>query len=639
MMCYYALEEPNTFKKTGICNHMTEKDFFPHEIIREGQDEMLKDFEDVLKEEKILLAHAPTGIGKTATALSMAVKYALEKEKKVFFLTNRHTQHQIAINTLRLIKEKINENLIVVDLIGKRWMCNQEIAGLFGVDFSEFCKSITEKGECEFYNNVSQKKNLTVEAKRLLKELEDKSPLHNEEVIRLCKTEKLCSYEISMALAKKAKVIIGDYNYVFNPFVQSSIFKKLEISLEDVILIVDEGHNLPNRIVDMLSCNLTSFMLKNSIMEAKKFGFGGVISWLQKINTVLNNLANFEDKSKEKLISKEQFSKKVNEIVDYKELITELELAADEIRKKQRKSYLGGVANFLLQWEGEDKGYARIIAEKETKYGDIITLNYSCLDPSFISKDIFSQVHSGLIMSGTLNPTFMFKDLLAIEKGIEKEYKSPFPPENKLNIVIPETTTKFTLRNESMYKNIAEKCSEIITLTPGNIALFFPSYYMRDLISNFIKSPKKFFWEKSEMSKEEKEMLLDDFKREKEIGGVLLGVTGANFAEGIDFPGDLLNGVIVVGLPLGKPNLKTTELIKYYDTKFKKGWDYGYTYPAMSKCIQSAGRCIRSETDKGVVIYLDERFAWQRYYDCFPERVGLIVTKDYKNKIKEFFEK
>lgn len=138
------------------------------------------------------------------------------------------------------------------------------------------------------------------------------------------------------------------------------------------------------------------------------------------------------------------------------------------------------------------------------------------------------------------------------------------------------------------------------------------------------------------MTAEEKDLFLIQFKAEKEQGGVLLGVSGANFAEGVDLPGDLLNGVVVVGLPLARPDLKTKESIKYYEERFGKGWDYGYIYPAMSKCIQSAGRCIRSETDKGVVIFLDERFTWPNYFNCLPKE-GLMVSKGYGKLLKEFF--
>ena len=204
-------------------------------------------------------------------------------------------------------------------------------------------------------------------------------------------------------------------------------------------------------------------------------------------------------------------------------------------------------------------------------------------------------------------------------------------------MIVPETSTKFNLRGEVMCKKIAEICSNVSTLTPGNIALFFPSYALRDKVGCFISTKKKLFWEKSDLNKEEKETFLNSFKAEKEKGGVLLGVTGANFAEGVDLPGDLLNGVVVIGLPLARPNLKTKEIIKYYENKFARGWDYGYTYPAINKCLQSAGRCIRSETDKGAVIYLDERFAWHNYFCCFP-REGLIVSKEYEKLLEQFFE-
>jgi DNA excision repair protein ERCC-2 len=611
---------------------------FPHDSIRDGQRELVEDLEKVFQENKTLIAHAPTGLGKTASALTVALSEALKHKKKIFFLTNRHTQHKIAVDTLKKIKKKTGKNIFCVDLIGKRWMCNQEISGVFGNDFNEFCKSLVEKSECEFYTKVKQKKGLTVDAKVLLKDLQKADPMHNEELVLLGKEKSMCSYEIALALAKNANVLIGDYYYMFNPFVMSNLFAKLELEMEDVILIVDEGHNLPSRVTDMLSNSLTSNMLMNAVVEAKKFSYNGVIFWLQELNRILNKVANFTEDNKEILIKKEQFVSEVKKIVDYDELINELEVAANEIRKKQKRSYLGGIANFLEIWQGEDEGFTRILSEQRGRQGTILVLNYSCLDPAIITKDVFAKIHAGVVMSGTLNPTFMYKDLLSIEKAVEKEYNSPFPVENKLNLIVPETSTKYTLRGEVMFKLMAKKCMEMVDLIPGNVAIFFPSYVLRDKVGQYIESDKKLFWEKSDMGKEEKENLLNRFKAERLLGGVLLGVTGANFAEGIDFPGDLLNGVIVVGLPLARPSLKTKEIMKYYDQKFGRGWDYGYIYPAISKCLQSSGRCIRSAEDKGAVIYLDERFAWKNYYDCFPSE-GLIVTKNYGKLLKEFFRK
>ena len=616
---------------------------FPYENIRENQDLLITDFENAIQNKQILLAHAPTGLGKTASVLSVALQYALDKKKTIFFLTNRHTQHYIAVETLKDMQKKHQISFSCLDLIGKKWMCNQEIAGMYGVDFTEFCKYLVEKDECEFYNHVRGKKSLTVEAKLLLHELKVLGPLHNEELIKSCREKRMCSYEIALAMAKNITILIGDYNYLFNPFIQNTIFNKLDLEMENVIVIVDEGHNLPSRIVEMLSSKLSSFMIKNGLLEAKKFGYKGLIVWLQELNKIINSLAEFEQE-KEKIVSKELFIDKINTVVDYNQLINELEQAAEEVRKKQHQSFLGGIANFLLQWKNDDQGFIRYISERQSKYGPVTSLIYACLDPSIVTKEIFSQVDSGIVMSGTLNPTMMYKDVLGIGRSIEKEYSSPFPPENKLSIIIPETTTKYTARNEQMFIEISDKCSKLASLIPGNIAFFFPSYDLRDKIGRFMNSSKKFFWEKSEMSKEEKETFLNEFKAEKEKGGILLGVAGANFAEGIDLPGDLLQGVIIVGLPLAKPNLITLKIIDYYDKKFGRGWDYGYIFPAMNKCLQSAGRCIRSEKDKGAIIYLDARFIWPRYYSCLPKE-GLIVSNNHNEKnnyeklLKEFFKK
>jgi len=149
---------------------------------------------------------------------------------------------------------------------------------------------------------------------------------------------------------------------------------------------------------------------------------------------------------------------------------------------------------------------------------------------------------------------------------------------------------------------------------------------------------KKIFIEKPRLTKEEKYELLEEFKSYKDDGACLMCVTSGSFGEGVDLPGDFLKGVIVVGLPLERPNLEVKGLIDYYDKKFGKGWEYGYTFPAMIKTMQNAGRCIRSETDKGVVVFLDERYAFPRYYNCFPPDYGVRISKLYKENIKSFFE-
>ena len=233
----------------------------------------------------------------------------------------------------------------------------------------------------------------------------------------------------------------------------------------------------------------------------------------------------------------------------------------------------------------------------------------------------------------------MYCDLLGIERSVEKIFSSPFPPENKLAMIVPLTTTRYEVRGEEMFKRMGQICTEMVSLIPGNILIFFPSYGLLSSVSRHIQTKeKKMLFEKREFTKKDKLAMLREFKRNKEPGAVLFAVAGANFAEGIDLPGNQLNGVIVVGLPLGRPDLKTEELIKYYNQKFSHGREYAYVYPAFNKCLQSAGRCIRSETDKGTVIFLDERFILPGYFKCFPKE-NLIVTKDYQTYLKKFWEK
>ena len=236
-------------------------------------------------------------------------------------------------------------------------------------------------------------------------------------------------------------------------------------------------------------------------------------------------------------------------------------------------------------------------------------------------------------------PTEMYKNLLGFpEDSLNEEFESPFPAGNRLNLIVDEVTTKFTERNDREYEKIAQICSSIFNSIRGNTAFFFPSYILRDSVYNILKnnSKDKMILEKPKLNKTDKEKLLEEFKKYKKKGAMLLGVTSGSFGEGIDLPGDLLKCVVVVGLPLSKPDLETKELIKYYNQKFEKGIEYGYIMPAITKAMQNAGRCIRSETDKGVIVFMDKRYTWPIYNKYFPKDWNIKVSRDYVKDIKDF---
>ena len=616
------------------------KHLFPYKKVRPIQTDLINDIQTCVQNKSNAILHAPTGLGKTIASLAPTLKYAIDNGLTIFFLTSRHTQHMIAIETLKLIKEKLGEQIISVDIIGKKHMCPQPGSNILSsFEFSEYCKKLKEEGRCNLYNNTKKKNQLTSQAKRLFDSIKPQLPLHVEKMVEICQNSESCPYEISIELGKKANIVICDYYYIFSPGVSKTFFMKTNKNIEKSIVIVDEAHNLPFRIRDLLTKRLTAFMLMRAISEAKKHGYDETMQRLQMLKEILDNYGNRLSVNDEILITKDEFVKKIELTIEIDQLIADLEFIAADIREKQKRSYIGGIADFLQKWLGDDKGFARIVGKnKSRKFGETISISYRCLDPSLVASEIINETYSTILMSGTLTPTSMYRDLLGFpENTFERVYKSPFPKENKLSLVVPKTTTKFTMRNEKMYEEIGKVCVEIVNNVPGNSVVFFPSYYLRNEVNKYFSDncKKTTFTEESEMSKIEKQDLLERFKKYKDSGAVLLGVMGANFAEGIDLPGDLLKCVVVVGLPLRRPDLETKELIKYFDEKFGKGWDYGYLFPAMNKCFQSTGRCIRSETDRGVVVYLDARYKWQNYYRCFQEEVK--ISEDYVGLVKEFF--
>jgi DNA excision repair protein ERCC-2 len=244
-------------------------------------------------------------------------------------------------------------------------------------------------------------------------------------------------------------------------------------------------------------------------------------------------------------------------------------------------------------------------------------------------------------MSGTLSPMEMHKDLLGMDRNrtMLKSYPSPFPKQNRKNIIVRGITTKYTERTSENYERIATTVRSCINSIKGNVAIFFPSYEIRNYIHKLAMPSisKHIILEESGMTKEERDRIKDEMEKHATRGAVLFGVMGGSFSEGIDLPGELLNGVIIVGLPLNKPDLSVEALIDYYEERFHKGMAYGYLYPAMIKVIQSAGRCIRSEKDRGVIVFADERFTWRNYSQMFPRSWEFVITSDPEMEIRRFF--
>jgi DNA excision repair protein ERCC-2 len=611
------------------------KKYFPYDKIRPMQIDLIADINKAIINKTNLIAHAPTGLGKTVAALLPSIIKSKNDNLKVIFLTSRNTQHILAMNTLKDIKAKFSN--VGVDLLGRKHLCLQALPNFSAGDLAEYCKLLKKENKCKFYSNFKKSEKLTTEGKLALAEATKLSPLSGAELYSFAEDREICPYELSLELTKKSDVIIADYQFIFNPHIRKLLLNKIEKNLDELIIVVDEAHNLPNRIKGHASQYFTSLMLKASISESKKFELEEITDYLVQLLDILKKFSNNLSYGEEEIyITKQDFIDEVNKVKDYEELMVSLEVAAEHIREKEQRSRIGGVANFLTAWLGQDKGFTRIFTKKNDKN---LILAYKCLDPSISSKDVVNNCHSCIMMSGTLTPTNMYKKLLGFDQTEEKIFKSPFPEKNRELLIVPKTTTKFTKRNEAQYKSISNELKNIVENVPGNVAIFFPSYFISENVSKYfsIMTSKTVFTEVSNLTGQERSDILTNFKKYKNQGAVLLGVLGGSFSEGVDLPGENLKAVVVVGLPLQKPDLETKALIEYFDNKFHKGWDFGYLFPAFNKTLQGAGRCIRSETDKGVIIFLDERYIWNNYRRCFPATWNVRVSVKPERELKKFF--
>lgn len=611
--------------------------YFPYPEVRDVQSSMISDVYNAVKGKKRIIMHAPTGIGKTIAVLAPALSLAMKDKLTIFFLTSRQTQHKIVVDTLKQIRQKFSIDFECADMIGKRGMCLQNgVEAMATGSFHEYCKALRDENKCEFYTNT-RKPSLqpTVGARQLVEELKVIGPCHVQEFIEQGKKKAMCPYELAALAAENAKVIIADYYYIFNKGIRDSFLIKIKKELENAILIVDEAHNLPARIRELLTQKTSSLIMENARKEAGKYGYDGTIENLEIAENAVFELG--KEIENEGVVSKNDLIDAINKSKNYGDILAELLFIGEDIRGKQKKSFVLSVAKFLEAWLGPDIGFGRILSKTMDKKLKI-SLAYRCLDPSIAAKEVIERSYSSILMSGTLTPTSMYKDILGFNEVIEKEYKSPFPKRNRLNLIVPKTTTKFVERNHKQYAEIARICGDIVELVNGNVAVFFPSYdLMQNISEHFSRACNKpIFAEKQGSTKEDKEKLLASFRNYSTKRSVLFGTSTGSFGEGIDMPG-VLKAVIIVGLPLNKPDTEAKLLIEYYDDKFGKGFEYGYVLPAITKCLQNAGRCIRSETDKGAIIFLDERYAWRNYYQCFPEDWDMEVDLNYEEVLKGFF--
>ncbi|MBC8522046.1 MAG: ATP-dependent DNA helicase, partial [Methanomicrobia archaeon] len=455
----------------------------------------MKDVKHSVEGGNILIAHAPTGIGKTVAALVPALQYAVETEKTVFFLTSKRSQHKIAIDTLRLIKEHAKLDFVTVDVTSKQSMCPRAVSIYreFYSLFNEFCKSEQKSKRCRYFMKRDE------EALQRVKE----EIMHVEDLCSWCASRGVCPYKAALEVAESADVLVCDYNYLFSADVAEAVLEKIKRSLDDLIVIVDEAHNLPDRIRNNLSSELrmstvtgaargirhTNREVHGNLMELERI-FAKLAMEASKNKRVEINVAtDFLVEEMEKVLRRRIEAMSYDEFANsLREIAKDFQTSGGSKDEIVQRNVLS-VADFLDGWGTREK-CLRIFSLSQN---DNPTLLFKLLDPSVISEPIFAKAHSTIMMSGTLCPTAMYADVLGASpdrlKGKEiilREYKSPFPAENRLIVVTKELTTKYAKRGEEMYRKVAGKIGEVAKNVKGGMAVFFPSYALLKNIAAYL---------------------------------------------------------------------------------------------------------------------------------------------------------
>ncbi|MCJ7443656.1 MAG: ATP-dependent DNA helicase [Methanotrichaceae archaeon] len=463
----------------------------------------------------------------------------------------------------------------------------------------------------------------------------------------------VCPYEIMSLSAKTSQIVIMNYSHLFSSDFQDVIFQWLEMDPEQVTLIVDEAHNLGDAVRDMSSRILTSRMLDLAEREVDKFeamlGQARLeesrteSSWRREgiriIRVLIPRLRRFLISRQERMQEGESLldadlfrsflyegienvDEALSNFSEVSVAVSELDLAESD-RESLQGDILPSLALILLflrdvETAERDQSFLRKTIVNGTGSKKWARLEVNCIDPAPAIRQIVDSVNATIMLSGTFSPLDAYELYCLGEenRAIKMSLPNPFPKENRLLIAAEKATTQ--LENRDNFDNrqeISEHVRSLIECVPGNVAVFFTSYPMmnnyRDICSASADNARKKLYLEPKGAGEVPSLLEAFFDLAEEGGGVLMGVCGGKLAEGIDYKGEALNGVAVVGLPLAVFDEIQKEVNAYYIRKYgkTKGLLIAYILPAMNRGLQAAGRVIRSESERGVILFCDRRFA------------------------------
>jgi DNA excision repair protein ERCC-2 len=578
---------------------------FPFPAVRPVQQEAMAAAEDAFAARRHLLLAAPTGVGKTAAALFPAVRQALYTGRRVAFLTAKTLQQQLAVETLARMQRGEWRS---IQIRAKARMCaNREV-----ICHEEYCEHARDYG-------------LKLAARGVVPALLSFAPhLDPDRIYDVAHAAEVCPFEVSLELLRECTAVVCDYNYVFDPAI--GLFGQAAGGeIEDTLLVIDEAHNLVDRARGYYSPRLSAA----DVRQAREFLRGHRHKVCRDLDTALGELEALvvgtvrralDDRPEIRPIDLEH-DDLAGLRLDLDALIApyfafkrdvDLWLAEDPVVKVLLSlarltdlAQVGGRELVALAERAEDAGAAEIV-------------RIECLDASRFLKPLLAASAGCVAMSATLEPFEFYRDLLGFqpERTDTLALPSPFPREHRLVVAVDEVDTTYRERARH-YGRIAELVAELAP--PGRNALaLFPSYaFLREVASRISVPGHRVEVQRGDDSDRARRDVLARLRASREPA-LLLAVLGGVFAEGVDYPGEMLSEVVVVSpaLPLVGPE---RELLKaYYAEAYERGFEYAYLIPGMRRVVQAAGRLIRSEHDRGVIVLICRRFLREPYVSMLP---------------------
>jgi len=570
---------------------------FPFPQYRKGQREMAAAVYRAIRDENILFAQAPTGIGKTISTLFPAVKAMGEGiTSKIFYLTAKTTTQTVAEEAFQRMKD-MGLKFISITITAKDKICFKE-------------ERQCNPGYCEYARGHFDRVNDAI-----MDMLQNETEIDRDKILAYAQKHKVCPFEYSLDIALWADCVICDYNYLFDP--NASLKRFFMDKKTDFTFLIDEAHNLVDRAREMYSAELH----KKDFLELKKLMKGKN----KELHASCNSINKYFIELKKQL-GEEYHHVNKEEDKDLYQLLGSFVAKADKYlstneearRNEELMNLYFAALNLLKISENYDEHYVTYVE----RHGNDVRLKLFCHDPSLLISQVLKKGKAAVFFSATLLPMDYFHEILGGGENSKSIYlKSPFDPANRCLLIGDNVATRYSKRDNS-YGRIADYIYKAVKAKTGNYMVFFPSYkYMESVYEEFTAKYAEYNvkMQISGSTEEEKVLFMESFQPNPEKHNIGFCVLGGVFSEGIDLKDDRLIGVIVVGVGLPQICLERDIIRDYYDVKNQKGFEYSYMYPGMNKVMQAAGRLIRSETDRGVILLLDERFTRYDYQKLFPK--------------------